>query len=143
MSDDTWVVASAEEDGQQVLFRFRAIVPPKVEPSEFPDLVNIYWTFDGAANAGMPESSLHDRMVELENRLDSIEGPATGFLVLSITGNNRKEWVWYVRERGVFMERVNEALSGPEPFPVEFAASSDPNWDNYRGLLGSVEEAEH
>jgi hypothetical protein len=143
LSEDTWVVASADEDDHRVLFRFRTIIPPGVVPSHYPELVNIYWPYDGAANNGMPDRAVHDRMVKLENTLDSLEGPSTGFLVLSITGNNRKEWVWYVRKRATFMKAVNEILSGVERFPIEFAASSDPNWDNYRALLASVEETEH
>ena len=82
-------------------------------------------------------------MVKLENILDPLEGPSTGFLVLSVTGNNRKEWIWYVRKRSAFMKEVNRVLHGQERFPVEFAASNDPNWDNYRALLASVQETEH
>jgi hypothetical protein len=141
--DETWAIARTEEAGVQVLFRYRAMVPPRIVPSDYPHLINIYWRFDGSATLGMPSSDEADRMVELEKRLEPIEGPRLGFLMLAITGNNRKEWIWYVRKPDSFVAALNAAFRGADKFPIELEAASDPGWDNYRSLLSSVDEAAH
>jgi len=141
--DDTWAIARTEEAGLRVLFRYRAMVPPNIAPSDYPHLINIYWRFDGSATSGMPSSDVADRMGELESQLEPIEGPRIGFLMLAITGNNRKEWIWYVRKPEGFVAALNAALRGADKFPIELEAASDPGWDNYRSLLSSVDEAAH
>jgi hypothetical protein len=141
--DDTWVIARTEEQGSRVLFRYRAIAPARTTPVDYPDLINIYWRFDGSGSGGMPSSAMADRMVSLEKLLDTIEDPAVGFLMVAITGNNRKEWIWYVSNRDTFVTKLNGLLGGLEPFPIELEAGSDPNWDNYRHLLASVDERPH
>jgi Family of unknown function (DUF695) len=141
--DDTWVIASTEEEGLRVLFRYRAMVPPGIAPSDYPHLINIYWQFDGSATAGMPASNVADRMSDFENLLEPIEGPRLGFLMLAITGNSRKEWIWYARQPDAFLAAVTAALLGAGEFPIEFEAAADQHWDNYRGLLASVDETPH
>ena len=40
------------------------------------------------------------------------------------------------------MEKVNAALAGPEPLPVEFETAADAGWENFHQLLGHIAEAE-
>jgi Family of unknown function (DUF695) len=140
---DPWTIARTMEDGRTVLLRFRSFTPPGIDTADYPHLINIYWRFGGEANEGMPPAPLHDRMALLEQRLDAIEGAGTGFLVLAITGNNRKEWVWYVADTAAYMARVNEVLQADERFPVEFESAADPEWAHFRSLLGAVGEPRH
>jgi hypothetical protein len=140
---DSWAIARMEEDGRTVIWRFRRSTPPGVTTQDYPYLVNIYWRYDGEATEGMPPGALHDRMVELEQRLDPIEGSGAGFFVLAISGNNRKEWIWYVADKAAYMIQVSQALHGADPFPVEFETSDDPQWSNFAALLASVREKAH
>jgi len=140
---DAWTIARTEEDSRTVLLRFRSFAPAGVNTSDYPHLVNIYWRYDGDANDGMPAPDLHQRMCALESRLDAIEGMGIGFLVLSVTGNNRKEWVWYVADESTYMVRVNEALSAGGRFPVEFESTEDPDWSNFTSLLAAVRGPTH
>jgi hypothetical protein len=134
--EDNWTLARTEEDGKPVAFRYRSMVPTDVRTADYPYLINIYWRFDGSSNDGMPAPELYDRMARLEKMLDPIEGSGMGYLVLSITGNNRKEWIWYVADKQRYMASVNEVLSEvAEPFPVEFESSHDPNWESFTVLL--------
>jgi uncharacterized protein DUF695 len=131
-----WTLARSDEDGKPVAFRFRSIVPAGVRTADYPHLINIYWRFDGTDTNGMPTPELYDRMARLETLLEAIEGPGLGYLVLSITGNGRKEWIWYVADKDRYMARVNEVFSREaEPFPVEFESAPDPDWNSYTVLL--------
>jgi len=136
-------MARMEEDGRTVIWRFRRSTPPGVRTQDYPYLVKIYWRYDGEATEGMPPGALHDRMVELEQRLDPIEGSGAGFFVLAISGNNRKEWIWYVADKAAYLIQVSQALHGADPFPVEFETSDDPQWAHFAGLLASVREKAH
>lgn len=140
--DEPWLIASTEEEGNRVLYRMRQTLPEGIDTALYPHLINVYWRFDGATNQGMPAPSVYDRMAELEQALEPLEGPETGFLVLSITGNNRKEWAWYVAEPSAYMEKANAALAGLEPFPVEFESALDAAWSNFKDLLVTVGKRE-
>jgi hypothetical protein len=135
---DQWAVATAEEDGNEVIYRFRSAVPAGIVIRDYPHLVNIYWQIEESHVGGVPTPDVNERMTDLEERLDTLEGPATGYMVLSITGSNRREWIWYVRDSEKYMERVNDVLGELPPFPIEFEVSDDPDWSTFQGLLRSV-----
>jgi hypothetical protein len=136
--EERWTIAQGQEDGKQVLYRFRNAEPRGIHREDFPRLINIYWRFDGTNTGGMPPSLIHQRMVNLEEALDPVEGPSVGFHVLAITGNSRKEWVWYAVSAERFLEAVNQALAGREPFPIEIEEAVDPEWATFRGFLDSA-----
>ena len=50
-------------------------------------------------------------MMECEGALDSLEGSDSGFLGISITGNGRREWVWYVVDGDAFRARVRDLVT--------------------------------
>jgi hypothetical protein len=141
-AEDPWLIASTEEEGLRVLYRMRQKLPDGIDTTRYPHLMNIYWHFDGTTNEGMPPTAVYDRMAELEEMLEPLEGAATGFLVLSITGNNRKEWAWYVADPHAYMAQANAALVGVDPFPVEFEAAMDADWRNFKDLLVAVGKRE-
>ena len=43
------------------------------------------------------------------------------------TGNNIRDWLWYIRDRQTIANIVNVAL-GNEPFPIELNVEQDPMW---------------
>lgn len=143
-AEDQWTFARMDEDGASIALRFRSAVPRGISTADYPWLINIYWPFEGNGNDGMPSPELYDRMARLETLLDALEGAGQGFLVLSVTGHNRKEWVWYVSDRDAYMARANQALSGEvEPFPLEFESSQDPTWSSFTVLLRGGRPAVH
>ena len=138
LPEDEWTLARMDEDGAPVALRFRSAVPHGISTADYPWLINIYWRFDGSGNDRMPTPDLYDRMSRLEELLDPLEGAGKGFLVLSVAGRNRKEWVWYVAEKDAYMTRVNQALASESvPFPVEFESAKDPAWSSFTVLLRS------
>ena len=141
-SNDPWLIAQGEEDGLPLLFRMRELLPAGVEPESYPHLVNIIWQFD-STGSGMPADDLVDRMNEFEDRLDAVEGGAIGYLMVSITGNGRKEWLWYVNDTDRYMQRVNRVLSGSGArFPVDFQSTQDPTWETFRSFISGVQQGQ-
>jgi hypothetical protein len=132
---DTWSMAKGEEDGAVLLFRIRNNIPPKILPEQFPNLINIYWHYDDTSNGGLPTKEIYTRMQDLEGHLDSIEAEGDDFFVLSITGNQRKEWMLYTHDVRQFLNRLNMKLQALPAFPIEIETNIDPSWDYYFRLI--------
>jgi len=130
---DRWAIAHAEEDGMPILFRYRNESPVK-ETAQFPFLVSILWIYDGDATTGMPDNQVLGEMERFEDALDSIDDSGAGFLMVAVTGNNRREWIWYTDDTMHFMARLNAALRGRPKFPLDLSASEDPAWLTYLAI---------
>ncbi len=74
-------------------------------------------------------------MIKLEDGLELIEG--RGGLYLDVgteTGNNKKEFVFYVADRERFMANFNAALKGHSAYPVEITFYEDKEWSELKRL---------
>jgi hypothetical protein len=132
---ETWSMARGEEEGAVLLFRIRNNIPPKILPEQFPNLINIYWYYEDTSNGGLPTKEILTRMQDFEGHLDSIEAAGGGFFVLSITGNQRKEWILYTHDVKQFLYRLNMRLQALPAFPIEIETNKDPSWDYYFRLI--------
>ncbi|HEY8132536.1 MAG TPA: DUF695 domain-containing protein [Thermoanaerobaculia bacterium] len=127
---DRWAIAHAEEDGMPILFRYRNQAPVK-DTTQFPFLVSILWIYEGDADTGMPGNEVLREMERFEDALDSIDDSSAGFLMVAVTGNDRREWIWYTSDTNRFMALLNAALKGRPKFPLDLSASEDPAWLTY------------
>jgi len=120
-----WAVSAGDENGQPVVVRTRTRAPKGMASEAFPTSIEIVWRFDEGAQGGMPPTELAARMAECENVLGALEGPANGLLGMTITGNGRREWVWYVADADEFSARAQDLLktSGGR-FPLEVRSAS-------------------
>ncbi len=118
-----WTMATGSEGGLPVLIRSRVRLPRGASSRDFPVTVAIVWRFDAAGTNGMPSTELSALMMECEDALDALEGTGSGFLGISITGNGRREWVWYVADGDRFRARVRAVLAASgDRFPLEIPA---------------------
>jgi Family of unknown function (DUF695) len=129
--DDKWTVATGRYNGKPMIVRFRSAIPSGVNIKQYPYLMVISWKYESADQNGMPSKSDYDRMVLLENLLESIETKQTAFLTVSVTCNGVKEWQWYSRDQKEAMAALNSALSGQNPFPIQISQQQDPEWSAY------------
>ncbi|EOD78866.1 hypothetical protein D515_02373 [Grimontia indica] len=74
-------------------------------------------------------------MIKLEDGLETIKGrEELYFDVYSATGNDLKEFVFYIADREIFMKQFNEALSGHEVYPIEVNFYQDKEWSDLKKL---------
>jgi len=132
-AEDRWAMSHAEEDGQPVLLRFRSDLPVK-ETARFPFLISILWIYDGSKNGGMPDDRTIAMMDRVEDSLDWIDESGEAFLMVAVTGNNRREWIWYTNNRERYMALVNRSLPRQTKFPIDFTTSEDPSWLTYKSI---------
>ena len=131
--DDRWTVAQGEDNGLPLIFRIRNQRPHGVEPPAYPHLIAVSWPYEPANEFGMPSSDVTALMTQFEELLDrALEGSQSAFLTVVVTGNGTREWQWYSRSPEETMGLVNQALTGYEPFPVQFSIQDDPQWEAYR-----------
>ena len=130
-----WFVAQFEEDDREVIVRSRSEMPSPEERQRYPELCVITWVYEGV-DSGMPDSSENARMIELEDALEAeVEKRGLCVQTASRTGNDRREWNYFVRSEEEFIEALNGALGHLPPFPIEIRFYDDPEWDSLQDLL--------
>ena len=135
-SDDTWTLATGDDDGMPLIVRIRNQPPSFARKDSFPHLLALSWRYEPEDNRGMPSNDVVERMAQLEVLLmPAFEGTRQAFLTVVVTGNGAREWQWYARDPDRVMELVNETLADYEPFPVEFNFQDDPQWEGYSQFL--------
>ncbi len=133
-SEGRWLIARGSASGRPLILRMRQEIPAGIQPTDYPFQITIRWGYEDRSNNGLPVTTALERMNELEDHLDVIEGPANGVLVFSVTGDQRTEWIWYTRDKAGFIQRLNEALAGCERFPIEVYMADDPEWSAFLDL---------
>ena len=134
--DDTWCIATGEDDGKALIFRIRNKPPLFAKMEAFPHLLAVSWQYESPNEKGMPSEEAVQRMTELEDLLlPAFEGAHEAFLTVIATGNGVREWQWYARNPEKTMQLVNETLGELDPFPVQFSFQEDPEWQGYSQFL--------
>ena len=132
----TGVIGEVTINGLPVIYKFVNEFPNEDFRSKYPRLVVVSWKYDGNERNGMPEESVNERMMQLEDALEiGIEDLGICTHVYSRTGNNLKEFVYHIRDDDEFLEALNSALSSHKRYPIEITFYEDKEWKDFRELL--------
>jgi hypothetical protein len=131
-TNDKWTVAQGEKNGRPLLIRYRNERPQGVEQSAFPFLLSATWTYQ-PNEFGLPSAEEMETMDKFEDALVSgLEGSRTAHLMVVLTGNGERDWLWYTRGEKQAMSQVNQSLKGHARYPgVQFSVQSDQAWQAY------------
>jgi hypothetical protein len=130
-AEGTWSVGEAKINGKPVVYKFTNELPDVNIRNSMPWLTVVSWKYDGSDNNGMPPKEINEKMIELEDGLETIEGRQKLYLdVYSATGNNLKEFVFYIADREQFMVNFNKALNGYPVYPIEINFYEDKEWSD-------------
>jgi hypothetical protein len=131
VTDDQWTVAQAEKNGKPLLVRYRSNRPQGVKSSAFPFLFSATWTYQ-ANEAGFSAPEETELMDKFEDALVSaLEASQTAYLMVILTGDGDRDWLWYTRGEAEAMRQVNQALKGHKRYPVQFSVQQDRSWRAY------------
>ena len=134
-SEETWSVGETEVQGKTVVCKFMNEFPDKDIRNKMSWLTVISWKYDGSTNNGMPPLEINKLMLKLESALEQIKGrEKVYFDVYTQTGNNLKEFVFYISEREKFMLNFNDALKGHSVYPIEINFYEDSEWSDLEEL---------
>ena len=138
------IIGRVYEDGLPVIYKFINELPPESVRVNLAWLTVLSWKYDGEANNGMPLHDDNQRMIVLEDAIeDCIENDQILRHVYSRTGNNLKEFVYYIHDQDTFLEVLNQALSGHPRYPIEINFYQDEQWQDFKRLLTDFESADN
>ncbi|MGB1040480.1 MAG: DUF695 domain-containing protein [Flavobacteriales bacterium] len=130
------IIGKYEEDGFPIIVRFVNEIPHDSVISSMPWFTVISWKYDGATRNGMPPELINIKMIELEKALESV------FWKNNIcrhaynrTGNNLKEFNYYITNRDEFMSQFNRVLKDHNPYPIEIVFYQDPEWNELHEII--------
>jgi hypothetical protein len=133
---ETGVIGKVYENGLPVIYAFVNEDPTQENIARFSSLTIISWEYDGSNNNGMPEEEINMQMLTLEDALSQeFENSTNSMWVFNRTGNNLKEFAYYINSRDKFIEDLNKALSSHPQFPIDIKFYDDPNWLEITQLL--------
>lgn len=139
--EEKGIIGRVYEDGIPVIYKFVNAMPSAEIRNQLQWLTVISWKYDGGSNNGMPLSDENQRMIELE---DSIEEKIENDIVLrhvySRTGNNLKEFVYYIHDQNQFLEAFNKAVDGHPRYPIEINFYEDKVWEDFQNLLNDFDK---
>jgi len=134
-AEETWSVGETKIQGKPVVYKFMNELPEVAQRNKVSWLTVISWKYDGSTNNGMPPKDINEAMIQLEDGLETIEGRETLYFdVYSATGNDLKEFVFYIADREKFMSNFNKALNGHPAYPIEINFYEDKEWSDLAKL---------
>lgn len=134
-----WLTAEGLENGYPILYRFRANVPHGVYPKHYPHLVIITWPYESETVDGMPGAIDSSFQNQMESALSILDHPSFGFLMMSNTGNGRKQWMWYVKNVKQWSIGMNQRLLTLPSLPISLENMKELNWQSYFEFLSIVQ----
>lgn len=138
MEQNLYFTAQGEENGKPIIYRSMHAVPAGEKESDFPYLINIYWAFDAESDNGLPDTSSIEAQTKFENQLESLDSNGISHLMLVVTGNGRKEWIWYVANIEPWMDEFNNLLADCSVYPIEIENDFDPEWNTYHNFVAGI-----
>ena len=142
--NETGVIGRAYENGMPVIYAFDNSNPSQDLISQFPWLTIVSWKYDGSSKNGMPPEETNSQMIKLEDTLSAkCENSPNSTWVFNRTGNHLKEFVYYIKDRDLFIEKLNESLSAHPRYPIEINFYNDATWSELRGLLKDFSSGEN
>lgn len=97
-------------------------VPAGVHEADLPHRVVILWRYETDLN-GMPDADANSAQIALEDALLPLDMNEMGRQMLVVTGNNRKEWLWYVKDFDSWIAQLNKRLTTSPAYPIDISHS--------------------
>ncbi len=137
--DDTWFQAEGEYQERATLLRGRHGIDALVAHPNLSRRLVIRWDFGDDAASGMPSDAQSNEMASFENAaVPALELDMTAVLTFVFTHAGVREWTFYFSDVARVKGRINSSLANLPRFPLEMAASDDPDWTEYRSMLASL-----
>ncbi|WP_020470636.1 DUF695 domain-containing protein [Zavarzinella formosa] len=131
-SDDNWAILRGESEGAPMFIRRHTGAAPFKGHPELSFRLGIAIPLLRPSPEGLPEP---DEIEELDQIEDALRGALTpsrrGVLVLAITTNGMREFVFYIRSEADAAGAVKAAEAAAGDHEVQHYVASDPTWDVY------------
>jgi hypothetical protein len=137
----TWATAVSrnQSNDRVIIFRYADTFSSAFNKTSQPVRVTIVWRYN--SETGQPRTDEHQRMNVLEDTLEPILGE-DNFATLAVvaTGEDVREWTYYVSSGDEFFSRLNSALAAAPKYPIEIYADLDAEWDTYGQVKARIKQ---
>jgi hypothetical protein len=132
--EGAWFVATAQKNGNEIVFRVRGSMPSSDVVGGHPILATVEWPYEARAN-GMPELSVARKQYEFEDSIENeIESTGVCIRAFARTGNGMRQWNYYISDKHEFVRRLEEIKSKSPDLRFSVSFNADPGWDALREL---------
>ena len=134
--ESQWVVGQAKINNKPVVYKFMEKLPSSEIRKSYPWLTVISWKYDGSTNNGMPNQADNEQLIALEDGLELLGGVRNvPLMAYTATGNNLKQFVFYIPDRDLFLESLNDALAKHPRYPIDINFYKDESWEDLSKLI--------
>lgn len=140
---DPWLVGESDNEGMLEVYRVRENIPAHVTIADYPNMICVVWEYENQLGNGMPSNEIAEQQVTFEEALDDfIETGGANEHMVVVTGNGRKEWIWYAKNPDHWIEEFSQALDGLPQFPVEIQGYDAEGWRAYNDLKEAMSDSD-
>jgi hypothetical protein len=145
MSDSSenadWTFAEGHTGDYPFLARIRQF-PSGFPRSEYPKRLNVFWSMRLPDANGLATAQESKNLQNFEDRLvAAVEQDKSVWFVAAITGRSEREFVFYLLDPQLFMQRLTEMPQEQDRYPIEIHLEEDPEWSYFDGLAPTERHA--
>lgn len=131
ISDEWWTSPTDSENGRLIMVTGRRDMEHIISSGKYTDRVEVTWKYDGDNN-GMPDIETSKLMEAVtDSLLKTFKKDPVAIMTGIYTGDDERNWVFYVKNMNIFGHRFNQALQEFDLLPIELYAEKDPEWGEY------------
>jgi len=129
-----WLGAKGHTGEYPFFVRYRQFSQP-IPRKEYPTRLNVFWSMNSPDENGFPSEDEAAFLETFENRLiAAVEKDESVWLVAVVTGRSEREFVFYLQQPTLFLQRLTEMPQERERYPVEIYSTEDPDWSYFEDL---------
>ncbi len=130
-ANNGWLLTTSKD--KRLLVKVRNQIPASTSPAKYPQAIEMHWRY-APDSLGMPPEKVVAQIAKFEAAIDPIQGDRLGYLMMIVTGNGERTWLWYVADPKAFGAALNRFVPG-HPFPITVnIAQKEPDWKTYRTM---------
>lgn len=135
-----WAVSLGKIGTNDVLIRFRTSAPNGFSKNDYATLVHVIWPYEPESVTGMPTQHTYSLLRKFEQAIAPLEREKLGVMMVAMTGNNARQWFFYIADLDKWAGKLNAILEAKQPCPIDIAYSAEPDWATYTDLMSNIKK---
>lgn len=129
-----WMLAEGHSGEYPFFVRYRQL-RQSIPRNEYPTRLNVFWSMNSPDENGFPSPKEAADLEIFENRLiAAVEKDESAWLVAVVTGRSEREFVFYLQQPKLFLQRLSEMPQEQARYPLEVHSQDDPDWSYFDDL---------
>lgn len=140
---DAWNVANGTNPDRPTILRYRPQLEQFIGDRRYPKRLSVFWSYEADNSSGMPSDAQSAELGAFEDAITAALDPdRIGILAFVFTCSGQREWHFYVSDIDQVGARINLALADQPGLPIELQVEDDPEWDEFKNVLGKCSPGE-